>query len=143
MKQSAFAFVLTCSTMLAVIPASGSPQSNISADGCPCFLQAIAQATEPDKHNSVDISGAWEMSWIGMDGNPKHATLQIKQSQAQIRGTFKGERGSLPITGSVHDDRVSFSLDLQGHAILFNGVVSGDQMRGTTVGDTNWKAVRP
>ena len=145
LKQSAFPVVLISSMMLAGAPANGLPRTSITdiSDVGSCFLQAIAQAAEPDEHHNVDISGAWKMSWIGMDGNPKHATLQIKQTQDQIHGTFQGERGSLPITGSVHEDHVSFSLDLQGHAIAFNGVASGDQMRGTTVGDTTWKAVRP
>ena len=131
--------------MLAGAPANALPRTsiaNISA-GRSCFLQAMAQTAESVEHHSVDISGAWKMSWIGMDGNPKYATLQIKQAQEKIRGTFKGERGSLPITGSVHEDHVSFNLDLQGHTITFNGVVSDDQMSGTTVGDTTWKAVRP
>ncbi len=144
-KQSAFSVVLISSMMLAGAPANAVPRTSITniSDGRSCFLQAIAQAVEPDDHHSVDISGAWKMSWIGIDGNPKHATLQIKQTKDHIRGTFKGERGSLPITGSVHEDRVSFNLDLQGHPITFNGVVSDDQMSGTTVGDTTWKAVRP
>lgn len=145
LKQSAFAVVLISSMMLAGAPANAVPRISITniSDGRSCSLQAIAQAVEPDDHHSVDISGAWKMSWIGIDGNPKHATLQIKQTKDHIRGTFKGERGSLPITGSVHEDRVSFNLDLQGHPITFNGVVSDDQMSGTTVGDTTWKAVRP
>ena len=131
--------------MLAGAPANAVPRTSITniSDVRSCFLQAIAQAVQPDEHHTVDISGAWKMSWIGMDGNPRYATLQIRQTQDQIRGTFKGERGALPITGSVHDDRVSFSLDLQGHGITFNGVVSDDQMSGTTVGNTTWKAVRP
>jgi len=93
----------------------------------------LAQDADSGSSQSPNVGGKWQMSWQGRDGQ-KQGTLQLQQDGSQLTGTITGERGSMPVTGSVNGNSVSFSAELQGKGsikLLYTGSLEGDKMSGT------------
>jgi hypothetical protein len=119
----------------------------------------LAQDSESNHSQPVNIGGAWQLSWQGRDGS-QQATIQIQQDGSKLSGTFQGPRGSSQLTGSVSGNNVSFSVQMQGRrtiTLAFTGTIDGDKMsgsfqpqggggghegRGGGQGDHSWSAVR-
>jgi hypothetical protein len=93
----------------------------------------LAQDSESNHSQPVNIGGAWQLSWQGRDGS-QQATIQIQQDGAKLSGAFQGPRGSSALTGSVSGNNVSFSVQMQGRrtiTLAFTGTIDGDKMSGT------------
>ena len=92
------------------------------------FLATAAWAASETEAKSV--AGTWQISWEGRQG-----TLELQQDGSKLTGTFKGERGSVPVSGSLKDNKISFDTTIQGERrsvkIAFTGTVDGDKMSGT------------
>jgi len=110
----------------------------------------LAQDSESNHSQPVNIGGAWQLSWQGRDGS-QQATIQIQQDGAKLSGTFQGPRGSSALTGSVSGNNVSFSVQMQGRrtiTLAFTGTIDGDKMSGTLQPqgggreNRSWSAVR-
>jgi hypothetical protein len=119
----------------------------------------LAQDSESNHSQPVNIGGAWQLSWQGRDGS-QQATIQIQQNGSKLSGTFQGPRGSSQLAGSVSGNNVSFSVQMQGYrtiTLAFTGTIDGDKMsgsfqpqggggghegRGDGQGDHSWNAVR-
>ena len=119
----------------------------------------LAQDSESNHSQPVNIGGAWQLSWQGRDGS-QQATIQIQQDGSKLSGTFQSPRGSSQLTGSVSGNNVSFSVQMQGRrtiTLVFAGTIDGDKMsgrlqpqggggghegRGGGQGDHSWNAVR-
>src|SRR5271168_3310002 len=73
------------------------------------------------------------MSWQGRDG-AKQGTLQLQQDGSKLTGTLDGDRGSVPVTGSVDGNDISFSTQSQGRrtfTLVYSGTVDGDKISGS------------
>ena len=119
----------------------------------------LAQDSESNHSQPVNIGGAWQLSWPGRDGS-QQATIQIQEDGSKLSGTFQGSRGSSALTGSVSGNNVLFSVQMQGHrsiTLAFTGTIDGDKMsgtlqpqgggggheeRGSGQGNHSWSAVR-
>lgn len=84
--------------------------------------------------SSVNASGTWKISIQSRRGN-QEGTLHIQQDGSKLSGTFEGPRGnSSDLTGSIQDNNVSFSIQMQGRrtvTLAFTGTMNGDNMTGT------------
>jgi len=93
----------------------------------------FAQDAASGSSDSTNVAGKWQMSWQGRNGQ-RQGTLQLQQDGSQLTGTIAGERGSIPITGSINGNSVSFSAEKQGNRsfkLLYTGTLEGDRMSGT------------
>ncbi|HKS75910.1 MAG TPA: hypothetical protein VJQ82_22040, partial [Terriglobales bacterium] len=65
----------------------------------------------------------------------QQSTLTIQQDGTKLTGTMQGQRGSLPFSGTIQGNSVSFNLQFQGQrrsmTLAFTGNVDGNKMSGT------------
>ncbi len=102
-----------------------------------CFLAILLTSAfvwAANESSSAGVTGTWQISWEGRQGQ-RQGTLQLKQDGSRLTGTFQGERGSVPLEGSVKDNDVSFKTKIQGErrsmTIAFTGTLDGDKVSGT------------
>ncbi|MFZ0286913.1 MAG: hypothetical protein WAL32_16925 [Terriglobales bacterium] len=93
----------------------------------------LAQDSAQGNSQPANVAGKWQMSWQGRHGT-REATLQLQQDGAKLTGTLDGERGSMPVTGSVDGNNISFSTQGQGRqnfSMVYTGTIDGDKMTGS------------
>jgi hypothetical protein len=95
---------------------------------CLCVLSVPALA------QTAQVAGEWDLTITSPQGsNTTRAVL--KQEGDKITGVFKGQRGELPLQGSVtgKEIKVTFTVRFQDNdlPITLKGNVDGDTMKGT------------
>lgn len=103
---------------------------------------ASTQAVAQDNTASPDVTGSWQISWTAKSGDQRQASMQITQKGSKLSGTFQGERGSVPVEGTLDGHQISLTVKLPRRQLSFTGTVNGDKMSGTTERGVAWSATR-
>lgn len=81
----------------------------------------------------VDVTGTWLFD-VQTDAGSGTPTFVFKQDGEKLTGTYKGQFGEAPLTGTVKKNAISyeFQIDVQGQVLTFNydGTVERDTMKG-------------
>jgi hypothetical protein len=108
--------------------------------------QQIPSQVSPQVPNSIpNIEGKWKMS---ISGENRSTTCTLIQKGNVLTGTFRGQMGDLPLTGTVTNDRkMAFTAKFGGMSIKFSGTVEGKAMKGLVDlpmgrGRKNWTATK-
>jgi hypothetical protein len=99
---------------------------------------------------SVNITGAWAFAveTAAGSGSP---TFTFKQDGENLTGTYKGQFGEAPLTGTVKGSDVKFTVKVnaqgQDITIIYTGKIENkDSMKGNAsfgeLGEGNWTAKR-
>jgi hypothetical protein len=86
---------------------------------------------------AVDVSGTWEMSSPGRDGEMMTRDITIAQDGNKIKVTMPGFRGGDPVTGDGTIDGAAIEWTIvrqspRGEMVMtYKGTVEGDTMKGT------------
>ena len=78
---------------------------------------------------AADMSGKWALTVQTPQGtgNP---SLELVESNGQISGTYTGQMGSMPVTGTVENNafKISYNVEAQGMALTieYNGTLTDD-----------------
>ena len=93
-------------------------------------LGAVVAAYAAD----TNVTGTWNMTTETQRGT-RNASMVLTQSGENVTGTYKGQRGDLPISGTIKGNalNLSYKLEIQGNEleVKYVGTVSGDSMSGT------------
>jgi hypothetical protein len=126
------AFALACLVVVSAVP-------------------ALAQeAAKPEaKAEKVDVTGAWDMTVETPNGAMENVGT-LKQDGEKLTGILAGQRGEIPIEGTVVGNEIKWvlSIDMGGQqmSIAFAGKVEGDTMAGLWemggMGSSAWTAKR-
>ena len=86
--------------------------------------------------SAADVAGKWVGPMPTRDGQTRETTFDFKASGDKLTGTMSGPQGAVEIKdGKISGGDISFkvSFDAGGNTIvlLFNGTVSGDQIKFT------------
>ena len=100
---------------------------------------APAAGTTTAAAGALDVSGAWVLQ-IETPAGSATPTVTFKQSGEALTGTYAGQFGEAPITGTLKGDQLTFSLDLTVQDmklhIVYSGTVTSDSIKGTaSLGD--------
>lgn len=109
----------------------------------PLVAQGAAQSAK------VDVTGAWELTFQGMDA-PMTIAATYKQEGEKLTGTQAGMMGEEKLEGTVKGNEINYAIkvDMGGQemAITFTGKVEGDTITGTMsfgdMGGMPWTAKR-
>jgi hypothetical protein len=113
------------------------------AAGASSGAAATPAAPSPGANN---ISGAWDFA-VETGGGSGSPSFTFKQDGETLTGTYKGQFGEGPLTGTVKGDDVKFSLNLsaggQSMTVVYTGKITGkDSMKGTValgeLGEGTW-----
>jgi hypothetical protein len=94
------------------------------------FVLALAT---PAMAQSVNVTGDWDLTVTSPQGS-RETKATFKQEGEKLTGVFKGQRGELPIEGTVKGKEIKFKYTVkfqdQELAITMTGNVDGDVMKG-------------
>lgn len=83
---------------------------------------------------AADVTGTWIMA-VQTSAGSGSPTFTLVQKGDAISGTYKGQLGEAPVTGSMsgNDMTLQFSVDTQGQSltIKYTGKVDGKSVSGT------------
>jgi hypothetical protein len=90
------------------------------------LLSTVVLAQEPSPVSNV--AGNWTMSLAGQN---RTMTYTLIQKGTVLTGTLRGDRGNLPLTGTVtNDKKVTFTGKAWMASLNFTGTVEGKTMKG-------------
>lgn len=137
--RSIHVIIAACAIVIALArpgSASGTSLAGVETSIAGSHLQEGAQDSA-----AADLSGNWQVSFAGKRGS-RQATMQIKQDGSKVSGSFQGERGSAPVSGTLNGNDISFTVKAPRREISFKGTVHGNKMNGTTEQGGSWSATR-
>lgn len=111
---------------------------------------AAPSTTTPARSGGANISGEWSFAVETSQGSGS-PSFTFKQDGEKLTGTYKGQFGEAPLTGSVKGAEIKFviKVNAQGQdlTITYTGKIeSKDSMKGTAVlgelGEATWTAKR-
>jgi hypothetical protein len=111
----------------------GFAQDEWSAKRASAAAAPAAPAASAAPASGNDLSGTWDgqVETSAGSGTP---TLTLKQEGEKLTGTYKGQLGEYPLTGTVKGDAVEFSFKVSGQVegtVIYKGTVSNGTMKGT------------
>ena len=81
----------------------------------------------------ANVTGKWTMTVTTQAGTGS-PTFELKQDGSNVTGTYKGQLGEAPVTGSVsgNDLTLNIKISAQGQelAVTYSGKVEGDSVSG-------------
>lgn len=94
----------------------------------------VAMRVKTDPAAATTLTGTWQfhVTTAAQNGNPVFA---LKQDGDTITGTYDGQYGQVPLTGTIKDEAFSFAfdLDIQGTPVhvIYEGKAGKDGLTGT------------
>lgn len=77
-----------------------------------------------------DISGTWIMN-VQTDAGSGSPTFVLKQDGEKLTGTYSGQLGDSPVTGTLKAGLIHLEFSVQGNLITYDGkVTSATEMSG-------------
>ncbi|HVS14919.1 MAG TPA: hypothetical protein VMV46_13400 [Thermoanaerobaculia bacterium] len=76
------------------------------------------------------VTGTWELTVSLGGGQGGTATFELQEADGQITGTYRGQLGDAPVTGTANGNEISFSFESQAGKVTYEGTVDGDTMKG-------------
>ena len=99
------------------------------------FITMLASAALAGAALAADanVAGEWDFT-VETQAGTGSPHFSLKQDGASLSGTYKGQLGEAPVTGTVkgNDVTISFKVNAQGTdlAITYSGTVEGDAIKG-------------
>jgi len=99
------------------------------------FITALASMALAGAALAADanVAGEWDFT-VETQAGTGTPHFSLKQDGATLSGTYKGQLGEAPVTGTVkgNDVTISFKVNAQGTdlAITYSGTVEGDTIKG-------------
>jgi hypothetical protein len=95
------------------------------------------------------VAGKWNVT-LELPSITGHPVITLKQDGEKLTGTYEGRYGESPLTGTVKEKEITFTVTLVAEGTqtqgVFAGKVDGDTMGGEVsfegAGDGTWSAVR-
>lgn len=88
------------------------------------FVGFSAQA-----QNSIDVTGSWTMQ-VQTDAGSGSPTFVLKQEGEKITGTYTGQLGESPVTGTLKGNAIHLEFNIQGNLIKYDGTATSTEMEG-------------
>ncbi len=89
------------------------------------FVFIFAWAGTTLAQEKINISGTWIME-VQTDAGSGSPTFVLKQEGEKITGTYTGQLGDSPVTGTLKAGVIHLEFSIQGNLITYDGIVSSD-----------------
>ena len=89
----------------------------------------VATGSAAVAQSKIDVSGGWNVD-VDVAGNTGAPVFTFKQDGEKLSGRYKGRFGEAEVSGTVHGDEITFSLEAQGAKIVYTGTVKKNTMAG-------------
>jgi hypothetical protein len=136
-------FRIFCLTGIFMMTLSTLATARADVSGLFAASAAASQETVQENAAPPDISGAWHLFWTALNGTEHQGTMQINQNGKTFGGTIKGGgHGTIRLKGTLDGNQISIALKVRRKHFLFNGMIDGDKMSGTSQQGVAWSATR-
>lgn len=113
------------------------------------FAALVAARPVGATGEKFDVTGEWQFT-VELSAGTGSPTFTFKQDGEKLTGTYKGQLGEAPLTGTVKGNAISFSFKvsgaIEGTATYTGTIESQNSMKGAAeYGDTatgTWTAKR-
>lgn len=101
------------------------------------WFAGAAQANRSDRSpvlKTAKVAGKWRIAWDVRLGTVR-GILALKQSAAQVTGTFLEYGSTYSLSGSIQGQAITFEVPFPGprpYTIEFKGTIDGAKMSGTS-----------
>jgi len=97
----------------------------------------------------ANVAGKWNVT-LELSSITGHPVITLKQDGEKLTGTYEGHYGESPLTGTVKEKAISFTVTMVAEGTqtqgVFEGKIEGEAMGGDVsfegAGDGTWSAVR-
>src|SRR5690606_11045894 len=79
---------------------------------------------------AINVSGTWDIS-VQTDAGSGTPTFVLKQQGEDITGTYSGQLGEAPITGTLKGNVIHIEFSIEGNKIVYDGTATAGEMEGT------------
>jgi hypothetical protein len=117
---------------------TGDPPEDLGKEGfdvrrwSSILAAAIALAAAPPLA-AQSVAGEWVFD-VTLDAGSGQATFTFQVQGSQIRGTYAGVLGELPVTGTIEGNRLRLRMEsADAGEVTFDGVIQGDRIEGQCV----------
>ena len=99
------------------------------------FITMLASAALAGAALAADanVAGEWDFT-VETQADTGTPHFSLKQDGSNVTGTYKGQLGEAPVTGTVKGNEltINFKVNAQGTdlAITYSGTVEGDAIKG-------------
>jgi hypothetical protein len=99
------------------------------------FITMLASAALAGAALAADanVAGEWDFT-VETQAGTGTPHFSLKQDGSNVTGTYKGQLGEAPVTGTVKGNEltINFKVNAQGTdlAITYSGTVEGDSIKG-------------
>ncbi len=92
------------------------------------------------------VTGAWSFT-VDLDTGRGSVSFVFRQDDEQLTGSYDGAYGSAEVIGTVQDEDIEFSFEVEGGKVTYVGKILGRTMEGTcdygeVAGAGTWEATR-
>lgn len=107
-----------------------------------CFL------THPSSYaqTRINVKGVWNMSVETSAGSGSPTFVLKHSTDSTLEGTYQGQLGETDIKGTLKGNKIYLSFEISGNLIEYNGIVEGENMKGTvklgTMGEGSFIGIR-
>lgn len=100
---------------------------------CRAFMvMAIVGATSA-MAAEADLSGTWQLEIVSPQGT-RTPTMRLTQAGTQLSGTYKSQRGEVPVSGSIQGADFTLTVKIEGQTekltVEYKGRVDGNALTG-------------
>ncbi len=92
------------------------------------------------------ITGAWTFT-VDLGNGGGEVDFVFRQDGEQLTGSYQGAYGSAQVIGTVQDNDIEFSFEVEGGRVTYVGKIRGRTMEGTcdygeVAGAGTWEATK-
>lgn len=93
------------------------------------FAFIFAWVGTTQAQDNINVTGTWSMS-VETDMGSGTPTFNLKQDGEKITGTYTGQLGDSPVTGTIKGNVIHLEFSIQGNLITYDGTASSTEMSG-------------
>lgn len=79
--------------------------------------------------DAVNVTGSWTMT-VQTDAGSGTPAFNLKQEGEKITGTYTGQLGEAPVTGTIKGNVIHIEFEIQENLIKYDGTASSTEMEG-------------
>ncbi len=79
--------------------------------------------------DAVNVTGTWNLT-VETDAGSGTPAFVLKQDGEKITGTYTGQLGEAPLTGTIKGNVIHIEFSVQGNLITYDGKASSTEMDG-------------
>ncbi len=95
----------------------------------PLFLLFLLISVSAHAQTTVDVSGKWNLT-VETDAGSGTPTFVLKQEGEKITGTYSGQLGEAPLTGTLKGNLIHIEIVIEGNKIVYDGKTTSTEMAG-------------